>query len=83
MTGTEHYSSLSRAAHERAGVEKAALARLEDRLGLVRLRSLEELQGLRDTLAAGTAGLAAAEEALGRARAEIEWHQRLAELARA
>ncbi len=83
MTGTEHYSSLSRAAHERAGAEKASLARLEDRLGLVRLRSDEELQGLRDTLAAGTAGLVAAEEALGRARAEVEWHQRSAELTRA
>ncbi len=80
MTGTEHYSLLSKAAHERAGVEKAALARLEDRLGLVRLLGDQELQELQATLAAGRAELEAVNAALRQAEAEVEWHRRLAEL---
>ncbi|MGI5844621.1 MAG: AAA family ATPase [Candidatus Xenobium sp.] len=80
MTGTDLYSRLSRAAHERAAQEKAKLARLEAELGAMRLLGEEELVALQDGLASGQAEIQAASDSLRQAEADIWWHHRLAEL---
>ena len=80
MTGTDLYSRLSRAAHERSAQEKAELARLEAELGAVRLLGEEELAALQAGLASGQAELQAASDSLRQAEADLGWHRRLAEL---
>jgi exonuclease SbcC len=83
MTGTDLYSRLSRAAHERSAQEKVELARLEAELGAVRLLGEEEIGALQAGLASGQAELQAAGDSLRQAEAELEWHRRLAELVEA
>lgn len=80
MTGTGIYKELSQKAHERLRRETAAQQRLQDQVGSMRLVSAEEL-------AEKNAGLVVADEQRKQAeqtaqgwKAQIDWHQRRAEL---
>ena len=83
MTGTEIYSRLSVAAHQRAGEEKSRLDALEAEAGAVQLLSDEERAGLEARLALEEEALEEARNAGTRARERCAWHARRAELVEA
>ncbi len=93
MTGTEIYSQLSIAAHERQKKEQAELERMEAGLAAISRMSDEERAGVEQTLAAAEAARIRAEGMLKEASAAVEWYtartrlmeaerQAMAELAR-
>jgi exonuclease SbcC len=94
MTGTEIYSQLSIAAHERHKKEQAELERMEAGLAAISRMSDEERAAVEQALAAEETARANAEGALKEASAAVDWYaarnrlleserQATAELARA
>ena len=81
LTGTEIYSRLSMAAHERAGLERQALDSLEAQGGGIGVLSAEERAGLEVESADADRAVRDGVRALDEARATVAWHYRDRQLA--
>ncbi|WP_395454845.1 AAA family ATPase [Azospirillum melinis] len=83
LTGTEIYSRLSIAAHERAGAEKQALDRLVAQGGGIGVLSDEDRAALQAEAGEAAEAVRSGEQALALAQAELAWHERDSQLAAA
>jgi exonuclease SbcC len=83
MTGTEVYSRVSIAAHERYKAEQTELAKMEAGLAAISRLSEEERTAAGATLAAEVAARTKAEEVLKEASAAAEWYAARSRLAEA
>jgi len=80
VTGTDFYEALSRAAHERAAVEKKAQEEVEVRAGLLAPLEPEARRALEAELERAEASRARAASALARADQLLAWYGRAEEL---
>ncbi|WP_372399383.1 AAA family ATPase [Azospirillum sp. HJ39] len=83
LTGTEVYSRLSVAAHERAGAERQTLDTLEAQGGGIGVLADEDRAALQAEAADAASAVQAGEQALALTRAAMAWHERDAQLAAA
>lgn len=83
LTGTEIYSRLSIAAHERAGAEKQALDRLVAQGGGIGVLSDENRAALQAEAGEAAEAVRSGEQALALAQAALAWHERDSQLAAA
>ncbi|PWC33919.1 AAA family ATPase [Azospirillum sp. TSO35-2] len=83
LTGTEVYSRLSIAAHERAGAELKALDTLEAQGGGIGVLNDDDRAALQAEAVEATAAVQAGEHALAVAQSAIAWHERDGQLGRA
>ncbi|MBP2316388.1 AAA family ATPase [Azospirillum soli] len=83
LTGTEIYSRLSKAAHERWGAEQRALEALEAQCAGIGVLGDDERALLEADAATMEGSVRQGEGALEAARAAVAWHERDAQLARA
>jgi DNA repair protein SbcC/Rad50 len=77
MTGTELYSELSKAAHQRASIERAELDRLEDRLGEARPLDDDLRAELDERYGAAKTALAEDMSRLESTGKAVDWYGRL------
>ncbi len=80
ITGTEIYSDISKAVHERHAAEKAKLDRLEAALGQIRLLDGDALAALKQTLAEKAEAAQGLELARATTQAAIDWLDGIARL---
>ena len=83
MTGTEIYTELSRAAHEREKVERQAKEALEWQRGSLAILDAEERQALDARIVADGESLAVVVRAQKQAEKACQWHDELARLGQA
>ncbi|MBP2303194.1 AAA family ATPase [Azospirillum picis] len=83
LTGTEIYSRLSIASHERAGAERQDLDRLEAQGGGIGVLGDEDRTALQQDAADAADAVRHGEQTLMQARAALAWHERDAQLAAA
>ncbi|MBF5094309.1 AAA family ATPase [Azospirillum sp. INR13] len=83
LTGTEIYSRLSIAAHERANAEKQALDRLMAQGGGIGVLNDDDRAALQNEAGDAAEAVRAGERALALAQAALAWHERDGQLAAA
>ncbi|PWC77113.1 AAA family ATPase [Azospirillum sp. TSH64] len=83
LTGTEIYSRLSIAAHERTTAEKQALDRLVAQGGGIGVLSDDDRTALQAEAGEAAEAVRSGEQALARAQAALAWHERDRQLAAA
>jgi len=83
LTGTEIYSRLSIAAHERASAEKQALDRLVAQGGGIGVLSDDDRSALQTEAGEAAEAVRGGEQALALAQAALAWHERDSQLAAA
>jgi DNA repair protein SbcC/Rad50 len=81
VTGTEHYSELSIAAYQRAGVERAELQRLEAALAGATPLAPEARTTLEEAVAADAAAAGGARAEVRQAGQAVAWHEQADKLA--